>query len=313
MLLSLLYVLLSGIALPATERTTPTGRTRPGIKIQDGCDNRCTFCIVWKARGRSRSVPVERVLADVRAAQQRGAHEVVLTGINLGNYHGSREGATTQSLPELLQTILGETDVERIRLSSIEPPEVTDELLATMAAAGERIAPFLHICLQSGCDRSLREMGRLYDSAFFADVVRRTREAVPDMLLGTDLIVGFPGETDEDFAQSLAFCERMAFSRMHVFRYSKRPGTEAAERSDQVHPEVIARRSDAMIELAERMRLEQARARVGQEELVVVQDRGRGVSGGLFDVVLDERHPIDSIVRVRVTGVLGDATLDARA
>ena len=295
-----------------TGRTTPTGRTRPGIKVQDGCDNRCTFCLVWKARGHSRSVALPEVLDEVDAARRRGAHEVVLTGINLGNYRGETEDGTGIALPGLLEQILARTDVERVRLSSIEPPDVTDELLAVMAAAGERVAPFLHVCLQSGCDRTLAEMGRVYDTAAYADLVRRARAALPDLALGCDLIVGFPGETDEDFAASLAFCERMAFSRMHVFRYSRRPGTPAAAREDQVPPETIARRSARMLELAGRMRREQALLRVGRDELCVVQHRGRGVTGGLFDVRVDDDLPLDALVRVRVRSADADGILDAR-
>ena len=294
-------------------RTTPTGRTRPGIKVQDGCDNRCTFCIVWKARGHSRSVDERQVLAEVRAAQARGAHEVVLTGINLGNYRLSDPDGRDRGLPGLLELLLAETDVERIRLSSIEPPDVTERLLATMADAGERVAPFLHVCLQSGCDRTLREMGRVYDTAAFAQIVAVARQALPDLSLGTDLIVGFPGETDADFERSLAFCEQMAFSRMHVFRYSRRPGTPAADRPDQTPASVAQTRSERMLELAARMRREQALLRVGKEELVVVQyPDGRGVTGGLFDALVGEGHPLDSLVRATVRGVLPDATLDAR-
>ena len=291
--------------------TTPTGRTRPGIKIQDGCNNRCTFCIVWKARGASRSMPTERVLDEVRAAQARGAHEVVLTGINLGNFRDS-DAHGSFALPGLIERILDQTTIERIRLSSIEPPDVTPELVGTMAAAGDRVAPFLHVCLQSGCDKTLRQMGRVYTTAEFADAVARAREALPNLSLGTDLIVGFPGETDEDFAQSLAFCERMAFSKMHVFRYSKRPGTPAAARDDQVDPHVAARRSEQMLQLAARMRHDQAARCVGKSELVVVQYPGRGVSGGLFDVLVDDALPIDALVRVQVRSVLDDGTLDAR-
>lgn len=293
-------------------RTTPTGRTRPGIKIQDGCDNRCTFCIVWKARGHSRSYDADEVLGWVRAAQGRGAREVVLTGINLGNYRGLSAQGEPMALPGLLGRILRETDVERVRLSSIEPPDVSEELLEVMARAGERVAPFLHICLQSGCDRTLREMGRVYDTALFSRVVERARSYMPDISLGTDLIVGFPGETDEDFAQTLAFCERMAFSKMHVFRYSRRPGTPAAARDDQVEASVSSARSAQMLALASRMRHEQAARRMGREELVVVQYPGRGVSGGLFDVLVDEAYPLDSLVRVQVNSVLPDGTLDAR-
>ena len=295
-------------------RTTPTGRTRPGIKVQDGCDNRCTFCIVWKARGASRSVGELQVLDEVRAAQRRGAREVVLTGINLGNYRMGGSGGAQGDLPDLLRFLLQETDVERIRLSSIEPPDVTERLVATMADAGERVAPFLHVCLQSGCDKTLREMGRVYDTAQYARMVAMAREALPDLSLGTDLIVGFPGETDDDFERTLAFCERMAFSRMHVFRYSRRPGTPAAARVDQTPPAVTAARSERMLALAARMRLEQAQRRVGTEELVVVQyPDGRGVTGGLFDALVGEGHPLDSLVRATVRGVLPDGTLDARS
>ena len=297
---------------PIARRTTPTGRTRPGIKIQDGCDLRCTYCIVWKARGRSRSVAPEAVLEEVRAAQARGAHEVVLTGINLGCYRAGAQDGNQLGLPGLLSLVLRETDVERIRLSSIEPPDVTDELVAVMAGSGGRIAPFLHVCLQSGCDRTLREMGRIYDTAAYVRVVGHARATLPDLALGTDLIVGFPGETDDDFARSYAFCEEMAFSKMHVFRYSRRPGTPAAARDDQVDPQVIAARSARMLELAGRMRLEQATRHMGHEELVLVQHRGRGVSAGLFDVLVDETLPLDELVRVTPTAVLDDGTLDAR-
>ena len=296
-------------ASDATVHATPTGRTRPGIKIQDGCDNHCTFCIVWKARGQSRSVSARAVLDEVREAQERGAHEVVLTGINLGNY---RDDEKQIALPGLIDLILGQTDVERIRLGSIEPPDVTRELLETMARWGERVAPFLHVCLQSGCDRTLHEMGRVYDTAYYERMVATAREVLPDVSIGTDLIVGFPGETDEDFAQSLEFCERMAFSRMHVFRYSRRPGTPAADRADQVPATTIARRSEQMLKLAARMRTDQARARVGKDELVVVQRVGAGVSGGLFDVLVDDDLPVDALARVSICAAREDGTLDGR-
>lgn len=312
---------------------TPTGRMRPGIKVQDGCDNRCTFCIVWKARGRGRSLAPQRILAAVNEAVARGAHEVVLTGINLGRYEvpthfacekgwytAPREPCTTGQavqgsrgavyrLPELLQLILDETPIERVRLSSIEPPEVTDELLSVMAASKGRIAPFLHVCLQSGCDATLRRMGRVYDAAFFADVVRRSREHMPEIALGTDLIVGFPGETKEEFEQSYDFCREMDFSKMHVFRYSKRPGTPAAVAPHQVPPRVMAERSQRMRELAARMRLEQARRHVGLNDRVLVEYPGRAVSGGLFDVLVDPRVQLGAYVPVRFERVRGDATL----
>lgn len=288
---------------------TPTGRTRPGVKIQDGCDNRCTYCIVWKARGRGRSLAPEDVLAGIRAAQARGAHEVVLTGINLGSYHWERDGAPDLRLSGLLDLIMEKTDVERVRLSSIEPPDVTPELCDAMARAGERVAPFLHVCLQSGSDRTLRRMARVYRTDLFRRAVEEARSLVPRLALGTDLIVGFPGETDEDFADSLAFCEEMRFAKMHVFRYSRRPGTPAADFPDQVDPRVMAARGARMRELAGRMRREEAAGLVGADDLVVVQYPGRGVSGGLFDVRVPEEVPLDTLLPVRLSEVLPDGTL----
>ncbi|HIY50609.1 MAG TPA: MiaB/RimO family radical SAM methylthiotransferase [Candidatus Olsenella avicola] len=292
---------------------TPTGRTRPGIKVQDGCDNRCTYCIVWKARGKARSVAPAEVLRSVREAQARGAREVVLTGINLGCYRAESEGGRELGLPGLLDYLLERTDVERIRLSSIEPPDVTPELCAVMARAGERVAPFLHVCLQSGCDETLRRMARVYRTDLFRRVVETAREAVPGLALGTDLIVGFPGETDEEFEASLAFCREMRFAKTHVFRYSRRPGTPAATMPGQVDPRVMAERSRRARELADEMRLSEARGLVGARDLVLVQYPGRGVSGGLFDVLVDPALPLDSLVRVRLASVRDDATLVGEA
>ena len=280
---------------------TPTGRTRPGIKIQDGCDNRCSFCIVWKARGPSTSLAPSQVLEALGEAQRRRAHEVVLTGINLGSYRAQagdalREGAR---LPELLEYLLGNSSIERLRLSSIEPPDVTDDLLDVMAASGGRVAPFLHVCLQSGCDATLRRMRRVYDTAYFSAMVERCRAALPGMALETDLIVGFPGETVDEFEESYEFCKHMRFSRMHVFRYSKRPGTPAATAPGQVQPHESARRSARMRMLARDMRHEHAEAFVGREGDVIVQYPGRAVTPELFDVLVDPRIPVGELVRVR--------------
>ena len=296
---------------PLVTSPTPTGRTRPGIKIQDGCDNRCTYCIVWRARGAARSLPPEEVLEAVRAAQARGANEVVLTGINLGSYRADDAHGRELRLPALLDLLLSRTDVGRIRLSSIEPPDVTAELCATMAAAGERVAPFLHVCLQSGCDETLRRMGRVYRTADFRRVVETARERLPHLALGTDLIVGFPGESDEDLARSLDFCRDMRFAKMHVFRYSRRPGTPAATMDGQVDPHVMAERGERARRLADELRLAEARRLVGEKDLVVVQYPGRGVTGGLFDALLDASVPVDSLVPVRIADVRDDATLVA--
>lgn len=290
---------------------TPTGRTRPGIKIQDGCDNRCTYCIIWKARGKANSLAPEHVLDSIRKAVSGGAPEVVLSGVNLGSYRlpGSKN---VSDLPALLQRILQETKVERIRLSSIEPPDVTEELVDVMAKSAGRIAPFLHICLQAGSDRTLRRMARVYDTQLYRKVVQCARSAMPELALGCDLIVGFPGETDDDFEASLAFCEEMQFAKMHVFRYSKRPGTPAATMPNQVPAQLMSARARRMRELARRMRRQQADLCLGREELVVVQSQGRGISGGLFDVLLDPCVPVGSLVRVVPHSICEDFSLDAR-
>ena len=287
---------------------TPTGRMRPGIKVQDGCDNRCTYCIVWKARGASRSVDASRVRELVLRSLDRGASEVVLTGINLGVYRSVLPDGSEVGLPGLLSWLLETTAVGRMRLSSIEPPDVTSELLEAMAASQGRIAPFLHICLQSGSDATLSRMARIYDTTLFRRAVEQARAILPQVSLGTDLIVGFPGETDEEFEQSLSFCREMGFSRMHVFRYSRRPGTPAASAEGQVDPHVMAERSARARGLAHEMRREEARRLVGADDLVCVQTPFRGVSGGLFDVILDVEAPVDAVVPVRVTGVAEDGT-----
>ena len=257
---------------------TPTGRMRPGLKVQDGCDHRCTYCIVWKARGRARSLDAADVVSQVRALVSEGAREVVLTGIDLGRYES--QGL---DLAGLLDRVLDETEVGRVRLSSVEPAGVTPRLLRVMAASGGRVAEFLHVPLQAGCDGTLRRMGRPYTVAEYRAIVDRAREAVPHLALACDLIVGFPGETDEDFATSLGTCREIGFAKMHVFRYSKRPGTPAADMSDQVAPEVMVERSRAMREMAAASRRAYAESLVGTSQLVLVERADSGVTGGLVE------------------------------
>ena len=305
--------LAKGLEAPGASRAeapghavTPTGRMRPGLKIQDGCDNRCTYCIVWKARGAARSTSPADVLAGVKALVADGAKEVVLTGIDLGRYECEGLG-----LAGLLERILSETSVGRVRLSSIEPAGVTDELLRVMAASNGRVAPFLHIPLQSGCDATLARMGRPYTSAEYLEVVQRARKALPGVAIACDLIVGFPQETDEEFAESLATCERCGFAKMHVFRYSRRPGTPAASMEGQVVPEAAAQRSRAMRELASRLRSDFVASLVGTEQLVLVERGSRGVTGGLVEVLVDEGHD-GQLIRVSPASLAGAGVLDAR-
>ena len=276
---------------------TPTGRMRPGLKVQDGCDHRCTYCIVWKARGRARSLDADAVVDKVRALVAEGAREVVLTGIDLGRYESQE-----LDLAGLLDRVLEETEVGRVRLSSVEPAGVTDELLRVMAVSGGRVAEFLHVPLQAGCDRTLLRMARPYTVADYRAIVERARRAVPHLALACDLIVGFPGETDADFQASLEACREVGFAKMHVFRYSKRPGTPAAGMPDQVAPEAMAERSRAMRDMAAASRRAYASSLVGTEQLVLVERAESGVTGGLVEAHVGPGHT-GELVRVVPAGI----------
>ena len=263
------------------------GRSRLGVKIQDGCNHRCTYCIVWKARGPERSVPLEDVLTQVREASASGVPEVVLTGVNLGAYRAIVDGAPI-GIDRLLDEVLLRTDIPHVRISSIEPMDVSMPLIERMAASPDRVAPFLHLPIQSGCTETLRRMGRPYTAESFLELTRRIREVLPAASLSCDLIVGFPGETDEEFERSLALCEQVGFSRMHVFRYSKRPGTPAAAAPGQVSPEVMAQRSARARALAARMAARDAEGRIGTIERCVIEAPGWGTLGSFHKVVLDD-------------------------
>lgn len=265
----------------------PFHQARVGVKIQDGCNHRCTYCIVWKARGPERSVPVEAVLDQVRAVEAAGMPEVVLTGVNLGAYDGSSATDEHVEIDELLTIIMRETAIPQIRLSSIEPMDVSDRVIEVMAASQGRIAPFLHLPVQSGCTDTLARMGRPYTAEEFEALCNRIRAAVPAVALSCDLIVGFPGETDEDFATSLALCERVGFARMHVFRYSARPGTPAATMPHQVPPAVMAERSQQARALAERLARADAEHRVGTVERAVIEQGARGTLGSFHRVEVE--------------------------
>lgn len=290
------------------------GRSRLGIKVQDGCNHRCTYCIVWKARGPERSVPVASVLDQVRTACEAGIPEVVLTGVNLGAYDAADGADTHIEIDELLSRIVTQTDIPQVRLSSLEPMDISDRLISAMARHADRVAPFLHLPLQSGCTSTLRRMGRPYTAERYREIVRKIREALPAAAISCDLIVGFPGETDEEFAESLAFCEEMGFARMHVFRYSSRPGTPAATAPDQVDPVVMAERSAAMRAVAERSAARDAAARVGSRERAVLEYGNRGTLGSFHRVIVDgvpEDCPA-AIIDVELTGVDEHGTLHAR-
>ena len=220
------------------------GYTRAFVKIQDGCNNRCAYCIVSLARGRERSRPGGEILAEIEALVAAGCKEVVLTGVHIGGY--GRDLGT--GLGQLVEDILVKTAVPRLRLSSIEPWDLEPSLLPLWE--NPRLCRHLHLPLQSGCDATLQRMGRRYTTSQYADLVATARRSIPDLAITTDVIVGFPDETAEEFAASLSFVEKMEFARTHVFKYSARPGTAAAEMPHQVPFAEKKERSEAMLELA---------------------------------------------------------------
>ena len=223
------------------------GRTRSMVKIQEGCDQVCAYCIVPKVRGRERSIPPEAIIAEINRYSSEGFREVALTGTQLGTYGFDLPGV---NLPRLLERILAETDVARVRVSSLQAHEITAPLLELWNDS--RLMPHFHIPLQSGCDSTLKAMRRRYNTAQFAASVASVRRMYPDAGITTDIIVGFPGETSADFAASLGFAAAMQFSGIHVFPYSSRPGTSAAYYKEQVaEPEKRARMGEMLALSAE--------------------------------------------------------------
>ena len=285
------------------------GRSRLGVKIQDGCNNRCSYCIVWKARGPERSVPVASALEQVREAEAAGIPEVVLTGVNLGAYDGTDERDTHVEIDELLDRILTQTGIGRVRLSSIEPMDVSRRLIERMAAAGPRVAPFLHLPLQSGCTSTLVRMRRPYTAEEFADTAAMIRDLLPDVALSCDVIVGFPGETDAEFEESRAFCKAIGFSRMHIFRYSARPGTPAAAAPDQVNPRVMAERAATLRAVADAAARRDAQRRIGTRERAVLEYGNRGTLGSFHRVVVDDMPDDSASVSASRAGRMVDVAI----
>jgi threonylcarbamoyladenosine tRNA methylthiotransferase MtaB len=222
-------------------------RTRPNLKIQDGCDNRCSFCVIPFVRGQSRSLSAEAILREVESLENASYREIVISGINLGRW--GRDFEKPERLPDLLHTILERTSIERLRLSSVEPMDWTDDLIALMASS-QRIAKHAHVPLQSGSDTILRKMHRKYRPWHYAEKIEKIRKAMPDAAIGADVMVGFPGETEELFRESLTFVESLPFTYLHVFTYSPRPGTPAAGMPGQVPIQVAHARNRVMREAA---------------------------------------------------------------
>jgi threonylcarbamoyladenosine tRNA methylthiotransferase MtaB len=250
-------------------------RTRALIKIQEGCSQGCSFCVVPRVRGRERSRTIEEVVSEVKTRETEGYNEVILTGTRIGSY--SHDGG----LRGLVERILKESDVPRIRLSSLEPCDLTSELLELWQ--NSRLCPHIHLPLQSGCDSVLERMGRAYSTADYERAAALSREAVPNLALTSDIMVGYPGESEEEFSESYSFCERMGFAGLHVFPFSARPGTKAARMVGKVEDGEKKRRCQLMLELARRSSQRFRERFVGQSMDVLWEGNKDGICFGLTD------------------------------
>lgn len=257
-------------------------RTRAFVKAQEGCNDVCAFCIVPRTRGREVSVPIDGVVAEVARREAAGVQEVVITGTQLGAY-GRDIGS---GLPDLLRALLAETLTPRIRCSSLQPQDVTPELVGLWE--DPRLCRHFHLALQSGCDATLARMRRRYDTRRYREAVELIRSAVPGAAITTDVIVGFPGETDGEFEKSLAFCEAMAFAGIHVFPYSRRPGTTADKLPGHVPPEVKRERVRRMLALADASARRFREAHIGRVVSVLWEGRARGAAQDVWEGLTDD-------------------------
>jgi threonylcarbamoyladenosine tRNA methylthiotransferase MtaB len=259
-----------------TEGGQLLGRTRGAVKIQEGCDQVCSYCIVPKVRGRERSIPREDIVAQVQSLALSGCPEVILTGTQLGSYGFDLEGT---GLVEMIASVLENTDIRRLRISSLQPAEFSDELLDLWNGVGKnRLCPHFHIPLQSGSDRILDRMRRRYTGRGYLDAVRAAREAVADCSITTDVISGFPGETEQDHQRTLEVLEAAELADAHIFPYSIRPGTSAAYLDDQVDVQIRSQRAEELREIADGMARRHRLSFVGSTRSVLWEG-ARGTSG----------------------------------
>ncbi len=278
-------------------------RTRSFLKIQDGCDYFCSYCTIPLARGKSRSATIDEILKQAKDIAATGVKEVVLTGVNIGDFGKKGDG----DLLTLLRKLENHKAMERYRISSVEPDLLSDEII-DFVAVSDRFAPHFHLPLQSGCDRILEKMNRKYDRALFADRVRRINEKIPGAGIGADVITGFPGENESDFTDAYEFIENMPVSFLHVFSYSDRANTRASAMPDKVSPDVKERRSKMLHQLAETKLRDFHDKSTGQKHRVLfeaISKKGRmhGFAGNYIRVeVPADQDLINQLVTVELIG-----------
>ena len=256
---------------------TYTDKSRAVIKVQDGCDRFCSYCIIPYARGRIRSRKIESVLNEVKSISEKGIKEVVITGIHVTSY--GRDLKENVGLIDLLEEINKIDKIKRIRLSSLEPTIVTEEFVKRLVKL-DKICDHFHLSLQSGCDGTLKRMNRRYTTSEFRKCVKLLREAYPNVSLTTDIIVGFPGETDAEFEETYKFLKEMDFYKMHIFKYSKRDGTKAADMPNQVDGNIKDKRSKKLIALSDENEKDKNKQYIGKELEVLFEKEENGFAIG---------------------------------
>lgn len=269
-----------GQGIPTLKLSSFAEHTRAFLQVQNGCNTFCSYCIVPYARGRSRSVARGEVLEGISLLVDNNFREIVLTGIHLGAY--GLDHFPAGSLESLVRDILDTTSLQRLRIGSVDPNEFSDGLIE-LCAASPKICHHFHIPLQSGCDSVLQRMGRPYTTAFFSDLLQKIHRAMPHAFIGSDIIAGFPGETEEEFLASCDLVEALPFADLHVFPYSRRPKTRAADMPDHVHTTLVNQRASRLRSIAEQKKKEFLARAVGRELLVLGQqiDEATGIVRGI--------------------------------
>lgn len=274
--------------------TTSQSRIRANVKIEDGCNNFCSYCIIPYARGPVRSRSIEKIVEEVELLSEAGFGEIVLTGIHIGSY--GKDLKNGAGLIDVVEAVCSVNGVKRVRLGSIEPVVINEDFVRR-AATLKNLCPQFHLSLQSGCDATLERMRRRYTTEEYIDAVKRLRKNIGDVSITTDIIVGFPGETDEEFKQSYEFCKKIGFMQMHVFKYSKRKGTVAEKMENQVPENIKDERSDLMIALAEEMKKAFYDNYKGVEAEVLVEQKMKNgkyhaTTANYMDVYIDSDEDI---------------------
>lgn len=289
--------------------STYTDKTRAVIKVQDGCDRFCSYCIIPYARGRIRSRKPEEVIAEIEQLAKKGIKEVVITGIHLASY--GKEYKPHISLLELLKEINEIEGIQRIRLGSLEPTLMTKDFIEGLVKL-EKICDHFHLSLQSGCDETLERMNRRYTAEEFEQGIKIIRDNFPNVSLTTDVIVGFPGETEEEFSKTYKFLDRIKFYKMHVFKYSARKGTKAAVMQNQITGEIKEKRSNKLIELSNKNQKEQNQKYIGKEIDVLFEEQdGEYIKGHTTNYIMvyvksEDKTLEDTIRKVKITNALDE-------